>query len=93
MGAILGLVRDGSDWRLDPVMVTLSNIHPRCILIYFLKPMRDPKSPQGEGNVVSVEFNLLYRWHATLSAQDAEWTTQEFSRLFEGKELNKVSFS
>jgi hypothetical protein len=26
VGAILGLVRDGSDWRLDPLMVTTSNL-------------------------------------------------------------------
>jgi linoleate 10R-lipoxygenase len=32
--------------------------------------------PVGEGNVVSIEFNLLYRWHSTLSAQDTVWTTK-----------------
>jgi hypothetical protein len=26
VGAILGLVRDGSDWRLDPLMVTPSGL-------------------------------------------------------------------
>lgn len=46
--------------------------------------------PQGEGNVVSIEFNLLYRWHATLSAQDEKWTEGEFSKFFEGKDPNKV---
>jgi linoleate 10R-lipoxygenase len=30
-------------------------------------------TPVGEGNVVSVEFNLLYRWHSTLSEKDTEW--------------------
>jgi linoleate 10R-lipoxygenase len=47
-------------------------------------------SPQGEGNVVSIEFNLLYRWHATISKQDAEWTTEKFKEIFEGKDLDKV---
>lgn len=49
-------------------------------------------SPQGEGNVVSVEFNLLYRWHATLSEQDTEWTEKEFldSKMFKDKDFNTV---
>jgi linoleate 10R-lipoxygenase len=47
-------------------------------------------SPQGEGNVVSIEFNLLYRWHATISKQDAEWTAEKFNEIFEGKDINKV---
>ena len=28
---------------------------------------------RGRGNVCSVEFNCLYRWHATTSAEDEEW--------------------
>lgn len=28
---------------------------------------------RGTGNVVSVEFAVLYHWHAALSAADAEW--------------------
>jgi len=46
--------------------------------------------PQGEGNVVSIEFNLLYRWHATLSAQDEIWTAGEFNKFFKGKNPNDV---
>lgn len=37
---------------------------------------------RGEGNVVSVEFNLLYRWHSTLSEENAEWLEQEFGSVF-----------
>ncbi|KAG6837017.1 hypothetical protein H0H93_016224 [Arthromyces matolae] len=77
VGAILGLVADGSDWRLDPLMDT-----------------RDPDhsvSSRGEGNVVSVEFNLLYRWHATLSEQDATWTDTEFKKFFGKQDLSKVT--
>jgi len=48
-------------------------------------------SPQGQGNVVSLEFNLLYRWHACVSQQDADWTEAEFAQLFKGKDLSKVS--
>lgn len=28
---------------------------------------------RGAGNVVSVEFAVLYHWHAALSAADADW--------------------
>lgn len=77
VGAILGLVRDESDWRLDPLM-TMREISHEFV-------------PQGEGNVVSIEFNLLYRWHATLSAQDEKWTEGEFNKLFKGKNPNDVT--
>ncbi|PFH51655.1 hypothetical protein AMATHDRAFT_58795 [Amanita thiersii Skay4041] len=62
VGAILGLVRDGSPWRLDPLMAIRDKNHE--------------VTPRGEGNVVSIEFNLLYRWHSTLSLQDTKWTDQ-----------------
>lgn len=47
--------------------------------------------PLGEGNVVSVEFNLLYRWHATLSAEDTKWTEDMFKDLFDNKDPKDVS--
>ncbi|GLB41098.1 putative animal haem peroxidase [Lyophyllum shimeji] len=77
VGAILALPLDGRDWRLDPLM-----------------NMRQPDhavSPRGEGNVVSIEFNLLYRWHATLSEEDAAWTTAMFKEAFPGKDLSKIT--
>ncbi|KAG6833018.1 hypothetical protein H0H87_012276 [Tephrocybe sp. NHM501043] len=77
VGAILGLVADGSAWRLDPLMDMRESDHT--------------VSSRGEGNVVSVEFNLLYRWHATLSQQDASWTENKFKEFFPGKDLNKVT--
>ncbi|KAF5356621.1 hypothetical protein D9758_008203 [Tetrapyrgos nigripes] len=64
VGAILGQVRDGKDWRLDTLAQSRSMSHD--------------VSPRGEGNVVSVEFNLLYRWHATLSETSERWTENEF---------------
>ncbi|KAH9010472.1 heme peroxidase, partial [Lactarius pseudohatsudake] len=65
VGSILGLVRDGSSWRLDPLMSTRDIDHE--------------VSPRGEGNVVSIEFNLLYRWHAAVSEPDEEWTEKLFA--------------
>ncbi|KII85619.1 hypothetical protein PLICRDRAFT_56845 [Plicaturopsis crispa FD-325 SS-3] len=76
VGAILGLVRDGLAWRLRPLET--------------MRQMDHEFAPQGEGNVVSLEFNLLYRWHACLSAQDAEWTEAEFKKLFDGKDFGSV---
>ncbi|KAL1744904.1 heme peroxidase [Schizophyllum fasciatum] len=78
VGAILGLVRDGLSWRLDPLMTMRRADHAF--------------SPQGEGNVVSVEFNLLYRWHATLSAVDTQWTEGLFRSVFgDNVDFDKVT--
>ncbi|KAK0204772.1 heme peroxidase [Desarmillaria ectypa] len=60
VGAILGLVRYGHYWRLDPLKE--------------IRRLNHILSPRGEGNANSVEFNLLYRWHATLSRKDTQWT-------------------
>lgn len=46
--------------------------------------------PVGEGNVVSIEFNLLYRWHATLSSQDTAWTTKMLEGLLKGQDPAEV---
>ncbi|KAF9465406.1 heme peroxidase [Collybia nuda] len=77
VGVILGLARDGSDWRLEPLMNVREPDHEVL--------------PRGAGNVVSVEFNLLYRWHSTLSQQDAAWTDGLFKKLLNGKEPSKVT--
>ncbi len=50
-------------------------------------------SPRGEGNVVSIEFNLLYRWHATVSEPDVEWTEKRFEQLMNGVDMRTVGFS
>ncbi|KAK7052388.1 heme peroxidase [Favolaschia claudopus] len=77
VGAILGLVRDGYTWRLDPLSQSREPTHDL--------------SPRGEGNVVSVEFNLLYRWHAALSKEDTEWTEKLFTKLFDGKDFDSIT--
>lgn len=64
------MVRDGYNWRLNP-------------LKEFRRANHEP-SPRGSGNVVSIEFNLLYRWHATLSKADTKWTEAAFKKLFNG---------
>ncbi|KZV76244.1 heme peroxidase [Peniophora sp. CONT] len=72
VAAILGLVRDGITWRLDPRI-----------------PIREADgavSATGRGNVCSIEFNLLYRWHATLSQHDTAWTENKLAGLLNGKD-------
>ncbi|KIJ60758.1 hypothetical protein HYDPIDRAFT_116812 [Hydnomerulius pinastri MD-312] len=77
VGGILGLVRDGLTWRLNP-----------------LEPFRDAEhavSPRGDGNSVSVEFNLLYHWHSSISAGDEKWLNGMFGELFEDHDPTMMS--
>jgi linoleate 10R-lipoxygenase len=46
---------------------------------------------RGQGNANSVEFNLLYRWHATLSEPDVAWLEATFARSFGGKTAEQIS--
>ena len=50
-------------------------------------------SPRGEGNVVSLEFNLLYRWHAAISERDTAWTEHAFGEYFETTDFKSVSIN
>jgi linoleate 8R-lipoxygenase/9,12-octadecadienoate 8-hydroperoxide 8R-isomerase len=36
----------------------------------------------GGGNQVSAEFNLVYRWHSTISNRDEKWTKELWEKLF-----------
>lgn len=58
VAAILNTPRANSTWSLD--------------LGAEIK-LRGERVERGVGNVVSVEFAVLYHWHAALSAADAEW--------------------
>ncbi|KAI1909515.1 hypothetical protein LOZ53_002679 [Ophidiomyces ophidiicola] len=77
---ILNINRTGSDWSLDP----RSNIKE------FLS--HKPVSEAG-GNMVSVEFNLVYRWHSCLSDRDDRWMQDMFRDVFEGADASKASMS
>lgn len=98
VGAILGLTRDGSPWRLNPLEVRPQSlyIYPtlyRLTECYFSQTMRESThefSPVGQGNVVSLEFNFLYRWHTALSVSDTTWTENLFTKLFDGKSVDEV---
>jgi len=58
VAAILNTPRANSEWSLD--------------LGGEIK-MAGSRVERGIGNVVSVEFAVLYHWHAALSAADAKW--------------------
>ena len=47
-------------------------------------------TPLGIGNEVAVELNLLYRWHATLSEKDDEWTQELYQQIFPGQDPSKI---
>jgi hypothetical protein len=48
-------------------------------------------APSGVGNHVSCEFNLIYRWHATLSQVDEKWMKDFMEKLFPGQDMGKIS--
>lgn len=76
IGAILGLTREGSNYSLNPLEHIRSGNHEIV--------------GRGEGNACSVEFNLLYRWHATLSAADEKWTENLIKNKFDGADPKTV---
>ncbi|KAF8512919.1 linoleate diol synthase [Gautieria morchelliformis] len=75
--AILGLVRDGSSWNLNPFGEIRRSDHSQV--------------ERGQGNNVSIEFNLLYRWHATMSEANEKWTEDTFSKVFNGEPFDKIT--
>ena len=66
---ILNINRTDSLWDLDPRSEEKKSL--------FNQP-----AASGTGNQVSAEFNLVYRWHATISKRDEKWTEEEYRRLF-----------
>ena len=75
---ILNLNATDSTWDLDPRVQEDKGIFDTA--------------KQGVGNQVSVEFNLVYRWHAAISEKDDKWTDQAYRKLFPGVEPKDVSW-
>ncbi|KAI6023916.1 hypothetical protein PISMIDRAFT_470487 [Pisolithus microcarpus 441] len=77
--AILGLNRQGSSWSLEPFGEFRDEDHQLF--------------ERGRGNACSVEFNCLYRWHATTSPEDEEWIKLQFEKLFPDKDPEQITLS
>jgi linoleate 10R-lipoxygenase len=80
--AITNTHHSDSDWTLDP-------------RVEIGKQFDSDGVPRGVGNQVSVEFNLLYRFHSCISKKDERWINNFFLKLFPGRkaeELENVSW-
>ncbi|KIO24703.1 hypothetical protein M407DRAFT_25950 [Tulasnella calospora MUT 4182] len=77
LASILGLVRDGNSWSLDP----LSNFRAASHEIV----------ERGSGNIVSVEFLALYHFHSSIGAGDAAWTEEVFEELLGTRDWDSIT--
>ncbi|KAG6916400.1 hypothetical protein DXG01_006979 [Tephrocybe rancida] len=74
VGGFLG-ASEGSNWTLDA---------------FDIIDKKDLKVERGRGNHVSVEFNIMYRWHFTLAAPEQKWTEDIFNKAFDGKPFDQA---
>ncbi|RMZ91623.1 hypothetical protein DV736_g1143, partial [Chaetothyriales sp. CBS 134916] len=77
---ILNLNSINSKWSLDPRSEEA-------------KSLIKNKLPEGLGNQVSAEFNLIYRWHSTISQRDEAWTDAVFKQLVGDKDPASLAMS
>ncbi|PLW12028.1 hypothetical protein PCANC_20450 [Puccinia coronata f. sp. avenae] len=78
--AILGSVQADSDWSLDP------RTQIKTLL---------GTTPKAVGNSVSIEFNILYRWHSCLSMRQTQWLEEKMSKGLPSRkwdDLNEGAF-
>lgn len=78
---IVNLNRVDTTWTLDP------RFEPEKIY-------NPDGTPAGIGNMISVEFNLVYRWHSCISKRDDLWTQEFFASLLpESTDPHKVGMN
>ncbi|KAJ3989347.1 linoleate diol synthase [Lentinula detonsa] len=77
VSCILGLVRQGSNWSLNPFGE--------------MRNLDHSEFERGRGNSCSVEFNCLYRWHATTSKEDEQWTLQMMKQIWPDKPIEELT--
>lgn len=78
--SILGSIQADSDWSLDP------RTQIKTLL---------GTTPKAVGNSVSIEFNILYRWHSCLSMRQTEWLEDKMSKGLPSRnwdDLNEEAF-
>ncbi|KAI1497119.1 linoleate diol synthase precursor [Biscogniauxia marginata] len=76
---ILNVNRSGSTWVLDPRTQEKKGV------------FNSTPAPMATGNQVSVEFNLVYRWHSATSKRDEDWTNEQFRQALGGADPAKAS--
>ena len=74
---IMNLHTTNSDWAFDPRLEVDEKYDGVGI-------------PRGGGNQVSVEFNLLYRFHSCISQRDERWINDFFLKLFPGHDVDDL---
>ena len=70
--------RSETTWTLDPRISSFD-------------PFNATGIPTGIGNQVSIEFNLIYRWHATISDKNAKWAEGFFQKTLPGIDLQTMT--
>ena len=74
---ITNIHHSDSTWTLDPrIEVTATKDTPAV--------------ERGVGNMVSAEFNLLYRFHPATSDRDNKWTGEFFRGIYGDKEPETI---
>ncbi|KHN98764.1 heme peroxidase [Metarhizium album ARSEF 1941] len=76
--AITNTHHSSSDWTLDP-RIEIGNQYD------------GEGVPRGVGNQVSVEFNLIYRFHSCISKKDERWINDFLVKLFPGRKPDDLS--
>lgn len=74
---ILNLNRSTTTWTLDP----RANDYD---------VFNSVGTPEGVGNQVSIEFNLIYRWHATISDKNAAWMQSFLDKIIPGQDPTSI---
>ncbi|KZT41589.1 heme peroxidase [Sistotremastrum suecicum HHB10207 ss-3] len=77
VGGIMGVTKNQGGWP--------GNAEPLDEI-----EMNGRRVSRGDGNLISIEFNTLYRWHSTLSKPDVEWAEGVLSKVLERKDWDKL---
>ncbi|KZP27973.1 heme peroxidase [Athelia psychrophila] len=99
VGGIMGRTKGGGGWPLDAKVFDRIDLPDRAITYANAQKKDDEKNKfqkashvsRGDGNLVSIEFNTLYRWHATLSEKDVQWTEGLIASVLGHDQFDKVS--
>jgi hypothetical protein len=75
---ILNLQRVETSWNLDP-RVDVGNV------------LGTTNIEKATGNQVSVEFNLIYRWHSAISMKGERWLNKHLSNICPGAPLENLT--